>query len=374
MEVKTQYPLAPHTTLKIGGLADTYVETNTNDEFVEVIKNTPLTTPITILGNGSNVLISDSGIRGLVIRNLSKEIIIHESKALEYQSTRAPVSSTHRTENEPGKYLDFNSLDYDESDQPPVQVTMDAGVALPYAINYLIDQGVTGLQWFAYIPGTIGGATALNIHGGKYNLSTFIDSVEIFDRNLGKIVYISKGEDGVFSAQNKKGEEKVFSERNHVSEAQRVSTAKNVSEPNTFSYETSPFIGHPELFILSTTFNLFKGDTARAKATAAAWIAQKAKIQPTNSAGSTFQNPSLEDSVKNWGEQKSAGWIIDHELGWKGKQVGGAQISLKHSNFIINTSSASSADYLTLAGLIQAEVQKRFGFTLKLEVKLLGQF
>ena len=338
MEAHTQYPLAPLTTLKIGGPADTFVQTDTNEECIDVIKDTPLGTPITILGNGSNVLISDTGIRGLVIRNLSKNIsILSDSPPKSSIINHTSDSDTHRTENEPQKYLNFAALDYDESDQPKIQITLDAGVPLPYAINYLISQGITGLQWFAYIPGTIGGATCLNIHGGKYNLSSYIESISAFDRQLGEI---------------------------------KEYQAKDLD----WRYEHSFFRNNPHLYILSTTFNLYQGDAAKAKAVAAAWIAQKSKVQPMNSAGSVFQNPSLEDATRLWGEQKSAGWIIDHELGWKGKSFGGAQISPLHSNFIVNTGNCTAADYLSLAHEIQDEVKKRFNLDLKMEVKLLGDF
>lgn len=337
MDFQSNFPLAPLTTLKIGGPADSFIEAKSNAQLIEIIKSTPSSTPITILGNGSNVLISDSGIRGLVIRNLSKEITIHsDSTHKSYLINHKSTDSTHRTENEPQKYLNFAALDYDESSEPRIQVTLDAGVPLPYAINYLVKQGITGLQWFAYIPGTIGGATWYNIHGGKYNLSQFIDSVTIFNRTTNQTIKI-----------------------------------KNDAE---FKYDTSPFQHHSDWIILSTTLNLYLGDTQKAAAVVKSWIEQKMKVQPMNSAGSTFQNPSLEDSVRNWGEQKSTGWIIDHELGWKGKQVGGAQISLQHANFIVNTGTATAKDYFNLATEIITEVQKRFGFTLKMEVKLLGDF
>ena len=93
-----------------------------------------------------------------------------------------------------------------------------------------------------------------------------------------------------------------------------------------------------------------------------------------NSAGSAFANPQLEDCLRVWGEQKSAGWIIDHELGWKGKQVGGAQISLQHSNFIVNTGSATAQDVKNLINEVQAEVEKRFQVKLVPEIKFLGKF
>lgn len=347
--------LSKHTTLHIGGPTDTYVETKTNDELVELLKFIKSNPPppsfdkegagdlegLIMLGNGSNVLVSDSGIRGIVVRNLSNRVTIQTSTLHSNTlNSRLKSISTHRTENEPAKYLNFTSLDYDESNSPTVLVDLDAGVPLPYAINYLISQGVTGLQWFAYIPGTIGGAVWYNIHGGNYHLADYIQSVNVFNLKSGQIENLKFGE----------------------------------SAGQTFDYEKSPFQSNPNLVILSATFKLFRGDAVKAKAVVDAWIAQKSKVQPMNSAGSTFQNPPLADCVRLWGEQKSTGWIIDHELAWKGRSVGDAQISLQHANFIVNNDHATAADYYTLAQSVISEVTKRFNIDLKMEVKLLGKF
>ena len=150
LKVEKDFVMAPLTTLKIGGPADIYIEIKTNAELVEVLKylnekgvRSEATSssagsnpqkliqddlPITMLGNGSNILISDTGIRGIVIRNLSKEIkILGDAPTI----AKTPISLAKRTENEPQKYLDFASLDYDESTEPRVQVSLDAGVPLP---------------------------------------------------------------------------------------------------------------------------------------------------------------------------------------------------------------------------------------------------
>jgi UDP-N-acetylmuramate dehydrogenase len=334
--IEENHPLAPHTTLNIGGPADIFIHTKSAKELVNVLKylSKQPNTPITILGNGSNVLISDSGLRGVVIKNTDNLIQIIDTPPVPIDFRH---SYTQRNENEPEQYLDFTKLDYDESGKPQVLVKITSGTSLPVAINQLIDKSVTGLQWFAYIPGTVGGATWYNIHGGAYHFADYIDSVEIFNLKTGQIETITKG-----NTMN-------------------------------FSYETSPFQQHPEWVILSTTLRLFKGDTTLAKQVKDAWIAQKVKIQPMNSAGSVFANPSLEACMPIWGEQKSAGWIIDHELGWKGKTAGGAQISLQHSNFIINAGKATAFDYLTLLLGIQKEVRSRFNLELKPEIKLLGE-
>lgn len=342
IEILENHPLAPHTTLKIGGPADIYVHTTTQDQYISILKflhhlitgHRLLITDIHLFGNGSNVLISDSGLRGLVLQNSASGIKVMSNHP---QTSSFQKTYTQRKENEPEKYLDFSKLDYDESRSPVEKVKVQAGTPLPLAINKTIDMGFTGLQWFAYIPGTVGGATWYNIHGGSYHLSDYIDTVKVFNLNTGKPEFFKKSD-------------------------------------LSWKYEKSFFQQNPHLTILSTTFNLFLGDPDKAKQVVAAWIGQKIKVQPTNSAGSTFQNPPLEDCTRVWGEQKSAGWIIDHELGMKGRQIGGAQISPQHSNFIINTGNATATDYLALVKLVRDEVEKRFQIKLEMEVKMLGEF
>lgn len=355
------HPLAPYTTVNIGGPADLFIQTISNDELIKILnfingrskqffspqrkiqssqdpegsedcKNSFASPNITVLGNGSNVLISDSGIRGIVIKNSSQSIeIINTSPIpIEFHHTY-----TQRNENEPEKYLDFTKLDYDESQKPQVLVKISSGTSLPYTINYLLDHGITGLQWFAYIPGTIGGATWYNIHGGAYHFADYIDSIDTYDLETGNF--------------------KTFQ--------------KNQTD---WSYEHSYFQQHPNLIILSTTLRLFRGDAALAKSVKDAWIAQKAKVQSMNSPGSCFANPGLVDCQKIWGEQKSTGWIIDHELGLKGHAIGEAQVSEKHANFIVNNGSATAADYLSLIRLIQQRAQEKLGLSLETEIKLLG--
>jgi len=331
MEVFQNHPLAPYTTIKIGGPADTFIITHTTEEFIDALKNNQ---NITILGNGSNVLISDSGIRGTVIKNSSQSIEIIDTSPI-------PINFNHtytqRMENEPDKYLDFSKIDYDESSKPQVLVKISSGTPLPFAINSLLDQGITGLQWFAYIPGTVGGATFYNIHGGTYHFSDYLESIEAFNLENGQIETFYK---------------------------------KDLE----WEYEKSFFQKHPNLIITFVTLRLFKGDSVLARQVYNAWISQKVKVQPMNSSGSIFANPSKELCEKLWGEQKSSGWIIDHELGWKGKQVGGAQISLQHSNFIVNNGTATAKDVSDLITEIKNEVQNKFKFTLHTEIKFLGNF
>ena len=138
MEIYQNHPLAPYTTVKIGGPADTFIITDTTDEFIEVLKKNQ---PLTLLGNGSNVLISDSGIRGIVIKNDSSEMEI----------------------------IDNN------------KVKVSSGTQLSSLIEFTLGKNLLGLEEFAYIPSTVGGAIAGNIHGTKGHFSDYIESVEKYD-------------------------------------------------------------------------------------------------------------------------------------------------------------------------------------------------
>lgn len=380
IQIFENHPLAPHTTLKIGGPADIFAQPKNTYQFKSLLnfvyhinkktgdgainfskrserdtpanageepegsehrKNSIANLQLTILGNGSNVLIADSGIRGLVIQNVTPpkiKLVADNLPPLNPNLTKPTLAiSAQRMENEPDKYLDFSRLDYDESAYPRVSIQMSAGTPLATAINQSIDSGWTGLQWFAYIPGTIGGAIWYNIHGGKYHLSQYLHKVTVFNLQTGR-------------------------------------KETYPSHQLNWGYDSSPFQKQPHLIILSATFRLFKGDPALARATADAWIAQKSKIQPMNSAGSVFQNPTLEESNKIWAEQKSTGWIIDHELGLKNFRIGDAVIGPQHANIFTNQGSATATDFLALINHVSVETKKRFGLTLRPEIKFLGKF
>jgi len=157
-EIYQNHPLAPYTTVKIGGPADIFVQTKSSEELKNILRfiyDLSSTISLTILGNGSNVLISDSGIRGVVIKNDSNEIEI----------------------------------------LPNNQVKVSSGVQLPQLINFTLDNNLVGLEEFAYIPSTVGGAIAGNIHGDdKHLFSQFVVSVEkINDFIISAILQLNPG-------------------------------------------------------------------------------------------------------------------------------------------------------------------------------------
>jgi len=192
MDIQQNIPLAPYTTVKIGGPADFFIHVHNSKEFIEALEyGQKNNLPITILGNGSNVLISDSGIRGLVIKNDSEEMEI----------------------------IDQN------------KIKVSSGTQLAHLINYSLDHNLLGLQDFTYIPSTVGGAIAGNIHGDKKNnFSKFIFSVEKYND-----------------------------------------------------------------FIISAILKLIPGDSTQAKIDAQEIIQKKSQIQSMISLGSVFKNPENKD-------------------------------------------------------------------------------
>ncbi len=333
LRIKINEPLARYSTIRIGGPAEIFLHVQSRSELEKVLtfvsKNFPKL-PLTIIGNASNVLTADEGLKGIVIKNSATGIKILKKLKKEKKSSLKQIS-TQRDEKNPRQYLDFSKLDYDESNQPQIMIEIDSGTPLPYAINSLIKKGVTGLQWFAGIPGTMGGATWYNIHGGSYHLSDYIEAVKVFDLKTGKVKTLRK---------------------------------KDLD----FAYEQSSLQKHRNLIILSTVLKLYLGDAKKAASTAKEWIAQKMKCQPQNSLGSAFQNLDQKTAQKHHFESRSVGWVIDQKLNWKGKKIGGAQISPLHANFIVNAGKATAKDYLALIELIKNEFKKRWKINLKPEI------
>ena len=181
LELKANEPLAPFTTVKIGGPAEVFCVISDQEIFTQVVafaKKNDI--PVTILGWGANSLISDSGIKGLVIKNNVQEIVVHDemptSNVSDVKETKPRWKVIH-SDDSPS--YEFNDLDYQEETAERVSVTLFAGVSLPSVINTLLNKGITGLQWYSRIPASVGGAIYSNIHGGTHFIGELITSVRV---------------------------------------------------------------------------------------------------------------------------------------------------------------------------------------------------
>ncbi len=276
-------PLAKYSTFKIGGLADIYLEPANVDELINLIKYLKSKeVDFIILGNGSNVLISDEGFRGAVIN-------------LEFG-------------------LNFIGIE-DE------YVVAGAGVKLSKFVDFCIENGFKGVEMLAGIPGTLGGAIIMNAGAYSGEISDYLIDVDVI-RDF-ELVRLKKEECG-------------------------------------FGYRTSSLTND---IVVRARFKFPSGDIEEMKKIRREILIRRNQTQPVNfpNAGSIFKNPP----------GNFAGKLIE-DAGLKGVQIGGAQISEKHANFIINKGNATAKDVLELIKLAQSKVYEKFGVKLELEIRLIG--
>lgn len=338
LEFQINHSLTQLTTVKIGGPAEVFCETKSSEDFINLVRFMRQNNlPLTLLGWGANTLISDKGIKGLVVKNASQNITIFDAQGHKdhqiNKEEQEEIAARWQSDSKKGTFTyEFSDLNYDESDKEKVLVELDSGVSLPFAINILIQQGITGLQWYSRIPATVGGAIYNNIHGGTHFISEVIQSVTVIDEN-GNTKVLDK-------IELKAG------------------------------YDVSRFHQTNET-IVSATFALYKGDADKAAYVAREWAVRKA-IQPRKSLGCVFQNISNEVKDKLGYPTTSVGYIVEHILNKKGFQIGDAKISEKHAAFIENVGNATAKDYLAVIKTVIEETKEKTGVKLKPEIFFLG--
>jgi UDP-N-acetylmuramate dehydrogenase len=333
MKIKKNAPLFKYTTWKIGGSADYLVETSSSKELIEAIdygKKKKL--PVTVLGQGSNVLISDRGIRGLVIVNSSQNWQILGGVASEIAKSGEKITPRQVQLEEK---IRFEDLYYQEDDRQKIKIKAESGVGLTWLVKELLKTGITGIHWFAGIPGTVGGAVYNNIHAGHLFIGDYVVRVEVLNEE-GKI--------NNFSAKECR-----------------------------FDYDSSRFHKNKEI-ILSVEFELLLGNRQKAKKFIETWLGQRKVKYPLPSAGCVFKNIDRKTQERLNLPTPSWGYIIDKILKLKGKQIGGAQISDTHSAFIVNKKNAKAKDVLALVDLVKKESKKKLKIEPELEIFLLGSF
>ena len=306
-------PLAPLTTLKLGGPADLYYEARTVEDLVgAVTKARELGIPITMLGGGSNVLIGDKGIRGLVVKNNTGTITIRGMK---------------------GKYHGGQA-------RGSVFVEADSGVVFNKLVRFTVEEGLGGLEAHLGLPGTVGGAIFMN--------SKWTNPVSY----VGDAVY----QVTILTLQN----EVNIVDRSYFH----------------FAYDTS-IIQKTGDIVLRVVFTLVPKDKQLLWEVANQSIAYRRASQPqgVKSPGCTFRNISKAQAITaaTPNHTTSAGFLVDH-VGLKGKAVGDAQISPVHANFIINNGRARARDVVELIELARVKVKEQFGMELEEEIVRLGEF
>ncbi len=301
--------LKDYTTFKIGGPAKYFFIAKNEKDLIDAIKFAKeKKLKIFILGGGSNILFSDKGFDGLVIKTDFKETKFLKNK-----------------------------------------IMADSGVELSKFANFVSKNGFSGFEWAVGIPGaTVGGSVFGNAQAFNQKISDSIEFVKTLDLKTLKIKDFSK-------------------------------------EQCNFSLKNSIFKKNKNLIILSIVFDLKKGNEKEIKEKVNNFLKHRKKFHPIEfpSAGSIFVNP--EKKIKNKSLLKKcpefvefnkigvipAGYLIE-KCGLKGKKIGGAQISEKHANFIINLGGAKAKDVLALIKFAQKKVKEKFGIKLNTEVQFVG--
>lgn len=309
--IKKNEPMCLHTTFKIGGPAQIYIEVEKTEELVKIINLAKkMNFPFLVLGGGSNLLVSDIGVKSLVIKNNCRRFEM--------------LGVSGRVKNQ--------KINMDKA-----LVFAESGVITNQLVRFTIEQGLGGLEYFLGLPGTIGGAIFVNAHFPK-------EKKQIGDY-VYKVKLLTKG--GIIKEVN--------------------------SSYLNFAYGQS-FLQKSGEIILSIIFQMQAFDKKNLWDKATQVLEHRNKTQPKGaSAGCIFKNISLSESLRVPTPQQitSAGYLID-KAGLKGKKIGDAVISDLHANYILNSGNATAKDVMSLINLIKKVVFEKFGINLVLEINTIG--
>ena len=283
-EVVFDAPLAELTSLCIGGPADALVSPEDVHDVCRIVRQAyTARIPIMVLG-GTNLLVQDGGIRGIVLSLANLAAIEKEDNRL---------------------------------------VFAEAGARLPVLLGFAVHHGLSGLEWAAGIPGTVGGAVVMNAGTKLGEMQNCLDAIQMVDPE-GRLV-------------------------------------THAAADMAFAYRS---VSLPQGVVVGAWLRLTPASRETIESRTKSYLQYRKQSQPLSqpNAGSVFKNP----------QGTTAGRLIE-EAGLKGCRVGDAQVSTKHANFIVNLGHARSTHVLQLIETIQQAVLHRTGITLELEWKVVGE-
>lgn len=295
-----------HTTFRIGGAADLFAAPTTVEGICGIVRVCrEQGYPFYVIGNGSNLLVSDLGYRGLVLqlyKNFSKTEI--------YEENETGVETPPHLRSAAGRRILF----------------AQSGAMLSVIAKRALDAGLTGFEFAAGIPGTLGGAVVMNAGAYGGEMKDVLVSATVLTRD-GEILEIPVGELAL-------------------------------------GYRRSAVASNGWI-VLGARLALSQGNPEEIRSRMEELRQRRTQKQPLDlpSAGSTFKRP----------EGYFAGKLI-MDAGLKGYTVGGAQVSEKHCGFVVNRGDATASDVLRLIMDVRCRVQECFDVTLEPEIKLLGEF
>lgn len=284
-EALADEPLARHTSLKVGGPADLLVTPAGRDDLRALIALlAEARTPYLVLGAGYNLLVRDGGFRGVVVS--LRGVALLEELAGD-------------------------------------RIVAEAGVTTGALVRFAEERELAGLEFMSGIPGTVGGALAMNAgaHG---------------EAILERVETLTTLRDGEFLVRQRSG----------------------------LDYGYRYLALAPGEIVVAATFELARGSAAEIEARIEAFLAHRRNAQRVGypSAGSFFKNPP-----------GAHAWRLIDEAGLRGMRIGGAQVAEAHTNFLVNRGGATARDFLELAALVKEKVRERSGVTLEEEVRIVGE-
>ena len=291
-ELRRREPMARHISWRAGGAADTAYFPADLDDLVRFLRALHAGEPVYMTGLGSNLLVREGGLRGTVI-------------------------FTHRA---------LREMRLDHLGALGGGIYAEAGVACPKVARYAALNALAGAEFLAGIPGTVGGALAMN--AGCYGGETW-DIVA------------------------------------HVLTVDRAGTTRaRVREDYEIDYRHVQLKHPSEEWFIAASFRLKRGSAAESRGKITELLKRRIATQPLGepNAGSVFRNPKGTYAAR-----------LIEACGLKGRAIGGAMISLKHANFIVNRGGARASDIEQLIVLAERSVQERFGITLEREVRIVGE-
>lgn len=286
--VKINEPMSKHTTFHIGGQVDCLIKVINIKEiksFISLFREAGIC--LRVIGEGSNILVLDKGISGVILK-LDGE---------------------------------FNKIQIKNR-----ELITGAGVRLAFLVKKCLDNKLTGLEFLAGIPGTVGGAIMMNAGIGKEGIGNLIEEIEVIQKD-GSINLLRK-EDLIFSYRK-----------------------SNIPKDN---------------IIIKARLLLKKVSKNDILTKIKSRLQKRLSTQPWNTfnAGCIFKNPHHDN-------QLAAGDLIE-QVGLKGIKRGEAQVSRKHANFIVNLKNAQAKDVLYLINKIRKKVKEKFGIELEREIEIWG--
>lgn len=331
-------PMSKHTSFKIGGVADIFAKVKNIKELKHIIKIAQKEKiHLTVIGNGSNVLVKDNGIRGIVVK-------------IEFQEISIKPSVLNKTKIENILNTDITQKTIELPKWEEVIVTVGSGVKLGELAQKLLKEGITGFEFAAGIPGTIGGAVRMNAGAYGGEMKDIIMETKCLDLECYEEIIENTNIDDI----------EIIPEKDNK-ESPEIMILNNKEQD--FSYRHSAFM-EKKYIILETKLELKKGKQEEIKAKMDEYLASRVEKQPVQmpSAGSTFKRGTDYITAK----------LID-ECGLKGYQIGGAKVSEKHAGFIVNDGNATAQNVIDLIKYVQNIVYEKTGKNIELEIEILGE-